>query len=140
MLLAFLANRSAPCPRCRFDLRDAREPRCPECGEPLRLQVGAARPLLGWFILAIAPGIFSAIAGAVLAVPLTLQSMFGRIGDIPPEPWFAEGVAVVSIAVLATLLRRRWWFVALPVRRQRTLAVVIWGLHVAAAGYLIFAL
>ena len=117
LLVHYLANRSTPCPRCRFDLRDVREPRCPECGEPIRLQVGAARPLIWWFIVAIAPGIFSGIAASILAIPMTVSLVLGLPGNIPPEIWFAESVGVVSVLLLAALLQWRWWFIARSPRR-----------------------
>jgi hypothetical protein len=140
LLVAFLSNRTTPCPRCRFDLRDVREPRCPECGESIQLQVGAARPLIWWFIVTIAPGIFSGIAASILAIPMTVSLVLGLPGNIPPEIWFAESVGVVSVLLLAALLRWRWWFIARSPRRQVTMAVVIWGGHALATAYLIFAL
>jgi hypothetical protein len=140
LLVAFLTNRTTPCPRCRFDLRDVREPRCPECGEPIRLQVGAARPLIWWFIVAIAPGIFSGIAASILAIPMTVSLVLGLPGNIPPEIWFAESVGVVSVLLLAALLRWRWWFIARSPRRQISIAVSIWGVHALATAFLIFVL
>jgi hypothetical protein len=140
LLVHYLANRSTPCPRCRFDLRDVREPRCPECGEPIRLQVGAARPLIWWFIVAIAPGIFSGIAASILAIPMTVSLVLGLPGNIPPEIWFAESVGVVSVLLLAALLRWRWWFIARSPRRQISIAVSIWGVHALATAFLIFVL
>ncbi|MFM1832506.1 MAG: hypothetical protein RLZZ461_822 [Planctomycetota bacterium] len=140
LLVHYLANRSTPCPRCRFDLRDVREPRCPECGEPIRLQVGAARPLIWWFIVAIAPGIFSGIAASILAIPMTVSLVLGLPGNIPPEIWFAESVGVVSVLLLAALLRWRWWFIARSPRRQISIAVSIWSAHALATAFLIFVL
>lgn len=140
MLREFLANRSTPCPRCRFDLRDVREPRCPECGEAIRLQVGATRPLVGWWIVAIAPGIFSAIAGTILAIPIGGTLLFGKAGGIPPEVWFCEAVAIVSVSLLVGLWRGRWWFLTRRPRTQGVLAASIWAMHVAAAAYALFGL
>lgn len=135
MLLEYLAGRSVPCPRCRSDLRDAREPRCPECGETIRLQVGAARPLVGWLILAIAPGIFSGLAGAMLGIPIVGSIWAGRGGRIPIEVWFCESVAVVSIVVLLGIWRWRWRFLALGRRGQAIFAIGLWSLHILAAVY-----
>ena len=140
LLVHYLANRSTPCTRCRFDLRDVREPRCPECGEPIRLQVGAARPLIWWFIVAIAPGIFSGIAASILAIPMTVSLVLGLPGNIPPEIWFAESVGVVSVLLLAALLQWRWRFIARSPRRQISIAVSIWGVHALATAFLIFVL
>ncbi len=38
-LQAFLAERSAPCPRCRYDLHGVKGTACPECGLPLELEL-----------------------------------------------------------------------------------------------------
>lgn len=140
LLLAYLAHRSVPCPRCRFDLRDAREARCPECGESLRLQVGTAQPLLGWLIVAMAPGVFSAIAGAILAVPMTLTTLFGRGAGIPPEAWFCESVAFVSVAILVVIWRGRWRFLALRPKVRAGIAIGLWVGHAIAAVWTIFVL
>jgi hypothetical protein len=121
-------------------LRDVREPRCPECGESIRLQVGAARPLIWWFIVAIAPWIFSGIAASILAIPMTASLILGLPGNIPPEIWFAESVGVVSVLLLAALLRWRWWFISRSPRRQISIAVSIWSAHALATAFLIFVL
>ncbi|GIK18332.1 MAG: hypothetical protein DYG93_12645 [Leptolyngbya sp. PLA2] len=39
MLIAFLADRDVPCPRCRYSLRGIAAPKCPECGVVLRLSL-----------------------------------------------------------------------------------------------------
>ncbi len=106
----------------------------------IRLQVGAARPLLGWLIVAMAPGVFSAIAGGILAVPMTLSLLFGSGSGIPPEAWFCESVALVSVAFLAVIWRGRWRFLALRQELRGGLAAGLWIAHALAAAWAIFAL
>jgi len=96
--------------------------------------------LIWWFIVAIAPGIFSGIAATILAIPMTVSLVLGLPGNIPPEIWFAESVGIVSVLLLAALLRWRWWFISRPPRRQIALAVAIWSVHALATAFLIFVL
>src|SRR5262245_23461040 len=71
-LVAFLENRSAPCPRCAYDLRGIQTPKCPECAEPLVLKVGSPRARFGWLVLAMAPGCFSGVAAVFVMVPVII--------------------------------------------------------------------
>src|SRR5687767_8462552 len=41
LLLAFVRDRDAHCPRCDYNLRNLTQPVCPECREELTLSVGA---------------------------------------------------------------------------------------------------
>src|SRR5215471_11172765 len=66
LLLMFVHDRSVPCPRCGYDLRALTQPRCPECREPLKLVVGRAHVQHLWFLLTIAPGIFSGILSILM--------------------------------------------------------------------------
>ena len=50
LLRRFLADHSAPCPNCGYELRALTADTCPECGEAIRLGVLLARPRLGMFI------------------------------------------------------------------------------------------
>jgi hypothetical protein len=44
MLVTWLSTHDAPCPACKYNLRNLTVPRCPECGRPLSLAVSAAQP------------------------------------------------------------------------------------------------
>lgn len=41
-ILAFVRDRDLDCRLCGYNLRNLSEPRCPECGNELQLQVGLA--------------------------------------------------------------------------------------------------
>src|SRR6188474_479348 len=71
-VLAFLKGRSAPCPRCAYDLRDIPTAKCPECGELLVLTIGSSRPSFGWLVVAMAPGCFSGVAAVFVLVPISM--------------------------------------------------------------------
>jgi hypothetical protein len=49
----FLAGRDAPCPHCKYNLRNCESPTCPECGRPIVLHIGDADPRTFWDTLAL---------------------------------------------------------------------------------------
>ena len=53
-LLHYLKDHDVPCPGCGYNLREAREPECPECGRTIRLLVVREGPsLVPWGLLLI---------------------------------------------------------------------------------------
>lgn len=139
-LLAFLAGRSVPCPRCAYDLRDIQAAKCPECGEPLVLKVGSPRVRFGWLVLAMAPGCFSGVAAAFVLIPI-----FGTLwaggsiggpgsGGLPLPVLFADAFGFLSAASVVLMYRQRHRIMALPTQRQGIFAAIIWGIHILAFG------
>lgn len=55
LLVQYLAGRDGACPGCGYNVRDLREPRCPECGDRLRLSLTLAEPRLGYFLAGLIP-------------------------------------------------------------------------------------
>jgi hypothetical protein len=54
-LIHWLADRDVPCPLCNYNLRALTTPRCPECGNDLRLSViSTDRSAKPWITLAVA--------------------------------------------------------------------------------------
>lgn len=133
-VIAFLEGRSAPCPRCAYDLRDIQTAACPECGEPLVLKIGSPRAHFGWLVLAMAPGCFSGVAALFVLVPIVMT--LGR--NLPPgqgAPWpvvAADVFGFVSAASVGLMYRHRHRVMALRLGRQRAFAAVIWAIHVLA--------
>ena len=66
LLLQFLHNRDASCPRCGYNLRNLTRPVCPECEQPLSLRVDMLRLPLAWLVITLTPSIFSGICGVML--------------------------------------------------------------------------
>lgn len=53
LLLQYLRQTDVACPLCGYNLRGLTSPRCPECGNELRLSVGLREPVLRyWMMLA----------------------------------------------------------------------------------------
>ncbi len=133
-VIAYLAGRSVPCPRCAYDLRDNTTANCPECGEPLVLKVGTPRAVFGWFLLTIAPGCFSGIAATFLLVPITvtfIRTFPARTG-LPWPVVAADLFGFTSAAGVWLMYRHRHAILALKHSRQRWLAAGIWTIHAIA--------
>ena len=135
-ILAFLRNRSVPCPRCGYDLRNIPAPQCPECGEPLILKIGSPKARFGWLVLAMAPSCFSGVAACFVLIPVA--ATIGR--NFPPGqglPWpivAADIFGFLSAGSLALVYRRRHDIMARTPRRQALFAVKVWGVHILAFG------
>jgi hypothetical protein len=141
-VVAFLRGRSAPCPRCAYDLRDIQAARCPECGEPLMLKIGPPRARFGWLVLAMAPGCFSGVAALFLMIPIAMT--IGR--RFPPGqgmPWpglAADVFGFLSAASVWVMYRHRHRIMAWTARRQGLFAGAVWGVHVLAFAMFLLAL
>jgi hypothetical protein len=125
MLLEFVRERDVPCPACGYNLRNLTWPVCPECREPLSLNVTHELPPIGLFVATIGPSFFSALLAIVL---ITLTLMFGG----PPSEVILAMVFGVFNAVLIPVifaLRRR--FVRSRRRVQVAWAGLNWLVHVA---------
>ncbi|MDX2133127.1 MAG: hypothetical protein SFY69_13870 [Planctomycetota bacterium] len=137
-LVAFLKGRSAPCPRCAYDLRDIQTANCPECGEPLVLMVGSPNARFGWLVLAIAPGCFSGVAAIFVLIPVCIHLL-------NPSPaangvWAliaADAFGFASAASIVLMYRARHRIMGWPSRRQAAFAAAVWAVHVLALALLI---
>lgn len=111
-LLAFVAECPAACPVCEYSLRGLTEPRCPECGAELQLQVGSPRLHVGGWALAmigfaLALG-FDGVVSLIMMTALVLN---------PTTQWEVFGIVslflVLTGSMLAGLLivarRKRHW-------------------------------
>lgn len=128
-VIAFLKGRSAPCPRCAYDLRDIQTPTCPECGEPLVLKIGSPRARFGWLVLAMAPGCFSGVAALFVLIPVFVHMMFPGAKGV----WalmVADAFGFLSAASVAFMYRHRHRVMSWTARRQAAFAASVWGVHV----------
>ena len=141
-VVAFLQRRSAPCPRCRSDLRGIRAARCPRCAEPLVLQIGSPRARFGWLVLAMVPGCFSGIAATFALIPVggTLLRLFPPGQGAPWPIWTADAFGFLSAASVGVMYRRRQRILAWTARRQAAFAATIWCVHILAFAVSVLAL
>lgn len=141
-VIAFLEGRSYPCPRCGYDLRDIQSPRCPECAEPLVLQIGSTKPRFGWLVFAMAPGCFSGVAAFFVLVPV----IFTITRPLPPGqpfPWpilAADVFGFCSAASVAFMYRHRRRIMSWVPRRQGFFAAGVWATHILMFVLLIVAM
>jgi hypothetical protein len=130
-LLEFLQERDAPCPLCGYNLRSLTRPECPECRHPLVLAVGVRDLRFGWFIATIAPGLFSGIAAAFLAIPIVLSPLKGG----GPAPWFVvatDAFGWLSGVTALLIIAQRYRFLRQRRNAQMAVALVTWGVHALA--------
>ena len=119
-LLAFLADRDAPCPVCDYSLRGLTAPICPECGAALARQLGSPQIRVGAWALAMvsfALGLgFDGVVSVVLLTALVIS---------PAQQWEPYGIVTLFLALsggmgmgLLWLGRRRASWTKRPVRQQ----------------------
>jgi uncharacterized paraquat-inducible protein A len=122
-LANYLRDRDAPCPTCGYNLRGLQGGVCPECHEPLRLQVGAVEPKLAAYLTSIvllSAGVgFSLLLVAYIGIMILINSLMPGtragvifIGCVLP--------GAIELGLLLLLLRHRRWF------RSRTKAHRWW--------------
>jgi hypothetical protein len=123
LLLHYLQSHDAPCPLCKYNLRNLTQPRCPECGRELRLNVGIVEQNFRPYV--------ALLTSVLLPAGMGLITWAGTIhsgGEIYSHMSGFELIALISFqiapfaAMLALALRRGFLRLELPV--QRTLAVL----------------
>lgn len=135
MLLEFLRERDVACPRCGYSLRNLSRPVCPECEEPLQLQVGVQKIRVLWLFIALAPGAFCAIALGILGVMVGVMALV--YGELPSERpplniILTLGFFVASALHTILLARAHRRFLQLSIRAQLTWALATWAAHILA--------
>ena len=140
-LLEFVKNRDASCPLCGYNLRDLTQPTCPECQQPLALTVGVPQLRFGWFVITIAPGIFSGIAALLMLIPMIGAPLTGG-GPPPLGVYKINGFGWLSGIATAVLIFKRYAFLRLPPTAQRLFGIGAWTVHlgvfVVFLGYVFF--
>lgn len=129
LLLAFVRGRDVECPGCGYNLRDLRQPVCPECRRAVVLTVGMVRPRMVALLATVAPGVFSGIAACLLLIPIVVSRPVGR-GPPPPAAIATDLVGFASGLVALVVIWRRFAFLRLSLQAQWTWAAVAWGVHI----------
>ncbi len=118
ILLDWLKDRDAACPLCAYNIRGLTTPRCPECGQVLRLSVSLAEPYLKAWVALIAGLLPPAGVGMIFIFLFCYE--FARNGfrifahmdfsDVFSGPGFAlvHVVSCVPLSIAAIFLRRRF--------------------------------
>lgn len=141
-VVAFLQDRSFPCPRCGYDLRNIHTAKCPECGEPLVLKIGSPRARFGWLVLAMAPGCFSGVAAVFVMFPI-FMTFWLRLPPGQGAPWpvmVGDAFGFLSAASVALMYCHRHRLMAWTTRRQAAFAGAVWAIHILMFAVLVTAL
>ena len=121
MLVAFLSEREERCPVCRYNLRGLTHPRCPECGQALRLTVGTVDAYSRAWVTTVAALCAAAGVGIICLFVIVVDGWPYFSGF-----WlnFCLSVPLASIpaSLCAIFLRRK--FLRLPRGWQWLIAVV----------------
>jgi hypothetical protein len=132
LVASFLAGRDARCPVCRYNLRDAAGERCPECGAAIELTITAGLTGGAWWLAGVLGSAVSLLTALALLRPLLeplsgllhepAQAQFVAAGYGAPSSlpnyraiFLVAGLAVLSIALLATLIAARRRVGRLPI-------------------------
>lgn len=123
LLRQYLSDRSVPCPRCKYDLRDLETDVCPECGQTVRLTITPDRPI--WRSFAAGLVALAAAAGCNGLMLLFFLYVMMLEGDGELITWI--GVTgpgfVLSVAATVAWFGRRGWLL-----RQRPVVRRAWSL------------
>lgn len=128
LLTEFLRQRETPCPSCAYDLRDHTTDSCPECGQRLRLTVGAPFVRYEWLLAAMTPSLFAGIASTLMTILLGTAHLLGARG-IPPLFHLLTLIGYCSGAAAVALFVWRRRFLRLRPDLQRVIVFANWGVH-----------
>jgi hypothetical protein len=116
MLVNWLKDRDAACPLCGYNIRGLVSPRCPECGQALRLSVTLAEPYLKAWIALIAALLPAAGVGAIFvyatcyAVIEEHLRITRELDRMPAEIAYMllHLVSCIPLSIAAIVFRRRF--------------------------------
>lgn len=122
-LIAFLAQREIPCPRCGYNLHALSTAQCPECGEGLVLKVGARQMRYGAYLTTLVAMLLPGGLGVLLVIAFMQNGMDMFIyTDISEK--LTMGGFVLSLVLSINLLILRKPFLRLKPNVQTLLAAV----------------
>ena len=129
LVRTFLANHDYPCPRCGYNLRDCAATACPECGNPLTVQIGQGWRLAGpWItgLLALALPLGFNVIFACIATYAVLRSATWYDDDwiLLIAGWGASALLAGAIAV-AVVGQRRFQRRSRPAQWRRALLTIV---------------
>jgi hypothetical protein len=133
-LLDFLSMHDVLCPLCSYNLRGLTVPRCPECGNGIRLTVGLVEVQMGAWICAIA-GVLPAAPFGLLFCYAVLREGAPSLHNLGTEGlwvFFLMFYVVFAVPASAALLVFRRRFIRLPKALQGWLAAIVILIDIAA--------
>ena len=120
LLLAWLSTHDAPCPACKYNLRNLTVPRCPECGRPLSLAITTAQPFLRTWIATVLFLCSNAFPSVYFWISITHDLLQQRHVFFPDEWRFRFltifYLAATPLAVASLFLRQLFMRVPRPLQ------------------------
>jgi len=132
LLLDFVRDRDVNCPRCGYNLRNLSTPVCPECKEPLKLQVGAEKIRLFWLLITLAPGAFCGVVIGIFGVMFVVTGGGNLSGPVPIGAILLISFFVLSAATAITLALMHRRFLRFSLATQFIWALAMWSCHLIA--------
>ena len=122
----FLADRDISCPVCRYNLRNVRTPACPECGDPLVLNVSRRAPKRSAYIGVVFPLLYFMVI-SVIATVVAFQPALKSTRISTANVAIAGGLTLTSAAGVAILLANKRSLLRKPLEAIQTLRWWAWG-------------
>jgi hypothetical protein len=123
LLIEFLRERDTACPRCAYNLRNATQPRCSECGLPIVLSVRPSIAVTTHWIAAITIYGSSALIGVFFLCLVLRLGWPGHPRLISP-PNLALMAYMLHIPLPIFLLKSRRRFIRLSTAAQKSVWIV----------------
>ena len=123
LLLAFLRGRNVRCPVCKYNLRDATQSKCPECGKRLSLSVSVTDlSVQAWALLTF---VTCLVAGpGILMIAYLIFFMHDIPSDLPAWSYLVMGFFALSVPTAVLLLVFRNRFLRLPRHTQHVICAI----------------
>lgn len=132
LLHAYLKDRDALCPECKYNLRNLTMDQCPECGTPVVLTVGRASEFSWLWLGFLIP--FFLLSGTAIIFSLACIVQGRPRGNLI----FLVAYSVLWLVISFPLLRTRLWFAARS-RKTRLFLIAVAIAHMLSY-YLCFVL
>lgn len=148
LLISFLTDHDEWCEQCGYALRGLNPPAnagltCPECGVGLALRVGASRPPLGSWLLALISCSLGAGFDGVVATVMWGAIAIQRGKNLPWEVYAVAGTFMVLALLCVTgirllIVKREGWFRGNHTTRWRRAWIVSGTVFLVHAGWGLF--
>jgi hypothetical protein len=127
-LVAFLVDRDVPCPSCGYNLRRLQSVHCPECGNEVKLTVGAVDVKIGMWVAALIGTLIPAIFGAIVVISLVVNGGRG-FGNVQLGLCLIFIYIVLMIPAFLIILANRVAFLRMTKQRQILCITIPWTIN-----------
>ena len=131
-LLEYLRDRDVNCPLCGYNLRNLTSPRCPECGQIVKITVALAEPYLkAWILLMATTCAGSGIGVLLMMLAISKGNIEKDLFEVCITSWGMIPMAALSLALRRRFLRARkeaqWIFAGGAALLLTSVLLVCWS-------------